>query len=459
MDVGLDAIGRCGGGEAVGETQDRPFQLSFNSSLRVDFQGSRVTSDGGLVLVRELDERLGFGELVDRHLSDSRRGKNIQLPLADLLRQSIYSRLAGYADVNDAQRLSQDPTFRLIGSRKIWERGAALTSRLQSFETEVLTQADNLAGLAALNRELVARAEAIDSPRRIVLDMDSTEIPVYGEQEQSAYNGHFESTCYHPLLLFNREGDCLAAKLRPGNVHSAEGWEELLLPEIERQQAQGKEVVFRADAAFAKPELYEALEERDVKYAIRLPANDNLQRKITELLTRPVGRPSHQPVVRYKSFLYQAASWTMVRRVVAKVEFHYGELFPRVGFIVTSLAASSRAVVRFYNKRGTAEQWIKESKQAVAMTRLSCHRFRANEVRLWLSLIAYNLGNLWRRLALPAPIGKWSLTSLQQRLVKTGGRLIQHARYYWLQLAEGHLTRRLFAGMLRKIVALPSPAG
>ena len=144
---------------------------------------------------------------MDQHLSDSRRGKNIQLPLSDLLRQSIYSRLAGYGDVNDAERLSQDPTFRLIGSRRIWERGAALTSRLQSFETEVLTQADNLAGLAALNRELVARAEAIDSPRRVVLDLDSTEIAVYGQQEQSAYNGHFESTCYHPLLLFNREGN------------------------------------------------------------------------------------------------------------------------------------------------------------------------------------------------------------------------------------------------------------
>ena len=144
---------------------------------------------------------------------------------------------------------------------------------------------------------------------------------------------------------------------------------------------------------------------------------------------------------------------------MAKVEFHCGELFPRVGFIVTNLGTSSRAVVRFYNKRGTAEQWIKEGKQAVAMTRLSCHRFRANEVRLWLSLIAYNLGNLWRRLALPVPIGKWSLTSLQQRLVKTGGRLIQHARYYWLLLAESHLTRRLFAAMLGKIAALPSPAG
>jgi Transposase DDE domain group 1 len=218
-------------------------------------------------------------------------------------------------------------------------------------------------------------------------------------------------------------------------------------------------VLFRADAAFAKPELYEALEEWEVKYAIRLPANDHLQRNITELLTRPVGRPSHKPVVRYKSFLYQAASWTMVRRVVAKVEFHCGELFPRVGFIVTNLMADSRAVVRFYNKRGTAEQWIKEGKQAVKMTRPSCHRFRANEVRLWLSLIAYNLGNLWRRLALPKGIDNWSLTSLQQRLVKTGGRLIKHARYYWLLLAETHLTRRLFAGMLSKITALPVPAG
>ena len=224
----------------MGETQDRPFQLSFNSSLKVDFQGSRVTSDGGLVLVRELDERLGLSELMDRFLNDSRRGKNIQLPLADLLRQSIYSRLAGYGDVNDAARLSQDPTFRLIGSRKIWERGAALTSRLQSFETEVLTQEENLAGLAALNRELVAKAEAIAAPRRVVLDMDSTEVPVHGRQEQSAYNGHFESTCYHPLLLFNREGDCLVAKLRPGNVHCADGWEELLLPEIERQQARAR---------------------------------------------------------------------------------------------------------------------------------------------------------------------------------------------------------------------------
>ena len=126
---------------------------------------------------------------------------------------------------------------------------------------------------------------------------------------------------------------------------------------------------------------------------------------------------------------------------------------------MANLTLPSRAVVRFYNKRGTSEQWIKEGKQAVKMTRLSCHRFRSNEVRLWLSVIAYNLGNLWRRLVLSTRIDKWSLTSLQQRLVKTGGRLVKHARYYWLLLAESHLTRRLLASMLRRIELLPLPAG
>src|SRR5712691_1670059 len=155
----------------MGETQNQPFQLSFNASLKVAFQGSKVTSNGGLILVRELDERLGFGKLIDRHLTDA-RAENARFSFADLLRQSIYSRLAGFEDVNDAERLSHDPTFRLIGSEKIWERGAALTSRLHWFETEVLTQDENLDGLSRINREMIAKAEAVDSPQRVVLDLD-----------------------------------------------------------------------------------------------------------------------------------------------------------------------------------------------------------------------------------------------------------------------------------------------
>ena len=141
------------------------------------------------------------------------------------------------------------------------------------------------------------------------------------------------------------------------------------------------------------------------------------------------------------------------------MEHHRGELFPRVGFIVTNMTLPSRSVVRFYNKRGPAEQWIKDGKQATHWTRLSCHRFRANEVRLQLAVPADNLGNLWRRRVLPPRVTRWSLTSLQQRLVKTGGRLVKHARAYGLRLAEGHLTRRVFGDMLRRIWALPVPAG
>ncbi len=135
-------------------------------------------------------------------------------------------------------------------------------------------------------------------------------------------------------------------------------------PEIDRQQAAGTRVVFRADAAFAKPEIYDPLEQRDVDYAIRMPANKSLELEIEDILFRPPGRPSCKPLVRYKSFRYQAKSWTTPRRIVAKVEHHRGELFPRVGFIVTNMVLPSRSVVRFYNKRGTAEQWIKEGKQA-----------------------------------------------------------------------------------------------
>src|SRR6266478_8725733 len=188
--------------------------------------------------------------------------------------------------------------------------------------------------------------------------------------------------------------------------------------------------------------------------AIRLPANDVLQRVVEDLLVRPRGRPSYAPLVRYRSFQYQGASWDRPRRVTAKIEHHLGELFPRVGFIVTTLTGTNRAVVRFYNQRGPAEQWIKEGKEATHWTRLSCHRFRANEVRLLLGVIAYNLGNLLRRLVLPVAIQSWSLTSLQQRLFKTGGRLIRHARYFILQLAEGHLTRRLFGQIVGRIERL-----
>src|SRR5690242_9808835 len=317
-----------------------PIRLSFNPQLRIEFRGATVTSDAGLLLPRELDERLGLDALIEQHLTDPRTGHNRQCPLPDLFRQSIYSRLAGYEDTNDAERLAEDPTFRMLASRERRETSVALTSTLHWFETEVLEEERNYEGLGRLNAALIEHTATRSRTRRVTLDIDSSESPVHGAQEQATYNGHFESVCYHPLFVFSPEGDSLAAKLRPGNVHSADGWNEVLLPIIDRYRARGQTMVIRADAAFALPALYEALEQRGVRYAIRLPANDVLDLRIEDLLTRPRGRPSHAPLVRYRSFEYQAASWDRPRRVIAKIEHHLGELFPRVGFIVTTVTGT-----------------------------------------------------------------------------------------------------------------------
>ena len=273
--------------------------------------------------------------------------------------------------------------------------------------------------------------------RRVILDMDSSESPVHGEQEGASYNGHFGSTCYHPLFVFNQFGDCEGAMLRAGNVHSAHRWRDVLDPILSRYGATGVRRYFRADAAFAKPDIYEYMEERRVFYAIRLPSNKVLQYEIAPLLIRPVGRPPKRPVIRYDDFWYRAESLDRDRRVVAKVEWHRGELFPRVGFIVTNMTAGPEGVVRFYNGRGTAEQWIKEGKYALNWTRLSCHRFVANRVRLSLFVLAYNLGNFLRRLCLPKAVKHWSLRSVQAKLIKMGGRLVRHSRRLDLSVIRG----------------------
>ena len=239
--------------------------------------------------------------------------------------------------------------------------------------------------------------------------------------------------------------------LREGNVHSAHDWRMLLEPIVTRYRERSIRRFFRADAAFARPEVYEFLEAEQFAYAIRLPANKVLQRATAHLLTRPVGRPSRKPKVLYHSFEYQAGSWDRSRRVVAKVEWHAGELFPRVGFIVTNLSWRVDRVVRFYNKRGTAEQWIKEGKYAVKWTRLSCHGFLDNEIRLQLFALAYNLANFVRRLALPGSVRHWSLTTLREKLIKIGAKVVRHARYVTFQMAEVAIPRRLFATILRRI--------
>src|SRR5215472_4416787 len=443
-------------GDPAGEADNGGLRLNFDRRLLLQFRGCTITSDAGLLAYRELDGTLSLTDTAAETLADARTGKNGRHRLAGLLRQSVFGRLAGYEDVNDAERLCRDLAMRwVVGDRAI--TGFAASARqMGRFETKWLCQPENFAALIDLPGRWIDKVHARRPPKIIVLDMDSSESPTYGEQEGSAYNGHFGCTCYHPLFVFNQFGDVERCVLRPGNVHSADGWRVVLEPVIARHRGTVKRLYFRGDAAFASPEIYEFLEAEGMGYAIRLPANSILQSKIGYLLKRPVGRPPHELRRYFASFCYQAQSWRKPRRVVAKVEWHPGELYPRVGFIVTNLARPAERVVTFYNQRGTAEQWIKEGKGAIKWTRLSCRTFAANVVRLQLHVLAYNLGNFMRTLAIPKG-EPWSLTSLRDKLIKIGAKVVSHGRYVTFQMAEVAVSRLMFRDILMLIARLRAP--
>ena len=441
----------------AGETNDGVLRLDFDRRLRLQFRGSVVTSDAGLLAYRELDDALELTDMASEVLADARTGKNGRHALAGLFRQSVFGRLAGYEDVNDAERLRHDPAMRWVVGGRAALSGAASPSQMGRFETRWLAAEKNLSALADLSGCWIDRVHSRRPPRGILLDMDSSVSPTHGEQEKSCWNGHYECTCYHPLFLFNQFGDLERCALRPGNVHSADGWDSVLKPVVARYKGHVARIYFRGDAGFANPDIYEYLEAEGVKYTIRLPTNRVLQERIGHLLSRPVGRPSNAVRRSYASFSHQAGSWTRPRRVVAKVEWRPGELCPRVGFIVTNMARRAENVVAFYNKRGTCEQWIKEGKGAINWTRLSCRSFAANAVRLQLHALAYNLGNFLRTLATPEPIKEWSLTTLKEKLIKIGAKVVSRGRYVAFQLAEAAIPRGLFAEILRMIAELQPP--
>ena len=446
---------------ATGEVESGPLRLQFDRSVKLAFRGSSISSDGGLLLHRELDDTLDLSEMAAGLIADPRTGRNGRHRLAALLRQSIFSRLAGYEDVNDADRLCRDPVMRqLVGGRAV-KHGAASASAMGRFETEMLTRPENLEALADLPGRWIDAVHDRRPPKSITLDMDSSESPVHGDQEGSVWNGHFQSKCLHPLFVFNQFGDLERCALRPGNVHSADGWENVLRPVLSRYSAKVRPSItrrrFRADAAFAIPVLFDLLEAEGWDYAIRIKGNRKLYDQVAFLTRRRPGRPPNHVVRHYASFHYRAKSWPKPRRVVAKIEFHPGELFPTVGFIVTNRSLPNERVLAFYNGRGTAEQYIKEGKHALKWTRLSCMRFAANAVRLQLHALAYNLANFLRTLVTPTEIETWSLTSLRERLIKTGARLVRHARYAVFQFAEAALPRAVFTAILELINGLRDP--
>ena len=434
-------------------------RVKFDSRVRIGVRGRQITTDAGLLVIRELDDAIGLTAMAEAALRDTRPGKNKVHSFPALFRQSVFARVAGYEDVNDADKLAHDPAMRLaVGGRAV-DGKAASSSQMSRFEGKILTTEENLEALSNLNGQICDRLNDCMGTDETVIDLDSSSSEVYGKQEESKYNGYFKFNCYHPLFAFNQNEMLEGCSLRPGNEHSANNWKDLIDPIYERYSKRGITPFFRADSAFAKPEIYTYMEEANSEYVIRLPKNRALAKIISEHLIRPKGEDSSPDEVKriYTEFQYKADSWDKERRVVAKIEWPPGELLPKFGFIVTNMKKKPEEVVEFYNKRGTAELYIKEGKRTFNWTRLSCKRFRDNQARLQLHALAYNLTAILRNIELPEEMKKWSLSTIQLKLIKVGARVVRHARAIIFQLAEVAVTDQMMNSILKAIDHLRSP--
>jgi len=420
-----------------GEAQERIIWPEFNRSILIDFLGAKITSDVGFLTLREIDERFKVTAPMGLEVDDPRSSVHIRHSMVEMIRQRVYQIAAGYEDCLDADQLRIDPALRLALGKD--HKACAGQSMMSKLENDFL---GNGQGLMALEKALARSADALlrrKNKRRLIVDFDSTEDPAHGKQEEMVYNGHFKKNCFHPLFAFTSGGDCLAAKLRPGNVHSADGTLDLFKPLFERYRSWFKLFWFRGDAAFADPKIYEFCEDslNRVIYFIHLPANQKLQRLVKPHLRRPVGRPPKSGIqVKIIDFHYQAKSWNKPRRVICKIEWRSGELFPKINFVVTNSRLSKAKVVKVYNGRGDVENRIKEGKNTLRWDKTSCHRFEANQARLLMGVIAYNLLHIFRSFYLKGEEVRRSMEWIIKRLIKVGAKVAYHGRRWQVHVAS-----------------------
>ena len=437
-------------------------QLSFanldSKSVVVAFDGGKITSDGGCVLLRDIDERVGLMNSIHEVLCDPRDPSKIRHQQVDLLRQRVMAIALGYEDGNDHNVLRADPALKTAVGRAP-DSSADLASQPTFSRLENRVTARQL---IRLSRQLVEGYVAAHpgDRRLIVLDIDSTDDPTHGRQQLSLFHGYYDQHMYHPLLVFDGvDGYPLAAVLRPGNAHAAKGAVGILRSLIRRlQQAYpNATILVRADGGFASPAIYELLERLHVRYTIGLITNDRLKALVAELSaeTAHAHALSGDKQRAFTSFRYQAGSWDTSRRVVAKVEQLAQGTNTR--FVVTNLRFESPQQIYdgLYVGRGDAENRIKELKLHLKADRTSCHRFAANQFRLLLHTFAFILMWHLRQAAAGTELASATFETLRLRLLKIGARVRETVRRVVLHLASAYPYQHLFAAVASNIQAMP----
>jgi len=432
------------------------FSFRNDREIRFDFEGGQITSDAGLIALREFDHRIGFTQGIVGCLHDDRHPSYVRHDVSQLLIQRLYGIVAGYEDQNDAHKLRHDGLFQIIAGKLQLGEELGSQSSLSRLENSVC--ASEVGALNDLLTDTFIRSR--HKPPVIILEVDSTDDPAHGQQQLIAFNGFYNQYMYHPLLIHEGISGCLLGTfLRPGNAHPAEDVLSALQPIVHRLKAAFPHAIIwlRADAGFAGPKLYQFCERHKIGFTIAIGSNEVFKRQAEPLLKQAMAQyeATGEKVTIFGHFAHRAGTWPWHLRVLIKVEAGPEGLNTR--FVVTNRPGEPQRLLHFYEGRGQAENYIKELKNQFKADRLSCPRFEANAFRLVLFALAYQLINLFRSCISDPQLRKAQIDTLRVRLFKVGALVKHTTRRFWLHLASGWPYQYLLKGAIRDVGALPAP--
>ena len=409
--------------------------------IEANFQGGAISSDGGVLLLRQMDRRIGLSDSVAAALNDPRSPERIRHELRDLVAQRLYGLCCGYEDLNDHDRLRHDPLMQTAVG-KVDELASSPTfSRLETRATR--------AEVMALNGVLVDQfiAGHKKAPAELVLDIDASDVPLHGDQELSQFHGYYDHYCYLPLYVFCGQA-ILACLLRPSRIDGAKHAAAVIKLLVDRLRLAWPKahIIVRGDSGFCRQRLLRWCERNDVGYVIGVARNTRLHKQVEfwerRLATAFKKSGEKQRVIR--EFRYAADSWDIERRLVTRLEFGDQGTNPR--FVVTNLDLPAEILYdKLYCLRGEAENRIKETQLDLFGTRASCHKFHANWLRLMFAALAYTLIQRLRDTALAGTeLARATAASIRVRLLKIGAAILRNTRRIRIMLASYHPLRDTF---------------
>ena len=429
--------------------------LESNKQIKINFNGGDLSSDGGMLLLREFAAKVGFINLIKKLFKTNDHTACRTHTDPDNLMQIIYQIIAAYFEDDCADELTKDPVMTAILEKDKLASQPTLSRFWNRMDEDTLTQFNTI---ASRMREVIY---SIHTPEQMLFDLDSTLLNTYGTQEGEGFNFHYQAHGYHPLLCYDGlTGDLLKAELREGTQYCSKESDAFMIPLMQeyRTKYPSMPLYLRGDSGFASPDLYEACEENDCKYAIRLKQNTTLIRyaqDAEEALYRATRENQIDYAVEYGEFEYQAGSWSHSRRVVFKVEKPYGQMVHLFTFVVTTMEdLEPYQVIQFYCGRGKMENYIKEGKNGFDFSSVSSHSMTVNANRLQVHVLAYNLFNWFRRLALSASMRKQRIDTIRLKLLKVAAKAVHSARYIVFKLCSSCPYKKEFYETLANIQGL-----